>query len=57
MKKIKENTKKTNQNIGSWNFFPDEAFQLEAEKDRIQADIRDYNKVGTPRNVTDYMYF
>ena len=51
--KIKENTER--QNIGS-GFFPDEAFQLEAEKDRIQADIRDYNKVGTPRSVTDYMY-
>ena len=51
--KIEENTER--QNIGS-GFFPDEAFQLEAEKDRIQADIRDYNKVGTPRNVTDYMY-
>ena len=50
--KIEENTKR--QNIGS-GFFPDEAFQLEAEKDRIQADIRDYNKVGTPRSVTDYM--
>ncbi len=34
--------------------FPDNAFQLDAEKDRIQADIRDYNKVGTPRKVTDY---
>ena len=51
--KIKENTER--QNIGS-GFFPDEAFQLEAEKDKIQADIRDYNKVGTPRSVTDYMY-
>jgi len=50
--KIKENTER--QNIGS-GFFPDEAFQLEAEKDKIQADIRDYNKVGTPRNVTEYM--
>ena len=51
-KKIEENTER--QNIGS-GFFPDEAFQLEAKKDKIQADIRDYNKVGTPRNVTDYM--
>jgi len=51
-KKIEENTKR--QNI-SPEFFPDEAFQLEAEKDRIQADTRDYNKVGTPRNVTEYM--
>ena len=50
--KIKENTER--QNIGS-GFFPDESFQLEAEKDKIQADIRDYNKVGTPRNVTEYM--
>ena len=50
--KIKENTER--QNIGS-GFFPDEAFQLEAKKDKIQADIRDYNKVGTPRNVTEYM--
>jgi len=50
--KIKENTK--NQQVNP-ELFPDQAFQLEAEKDRIQADIRDYNKVGTPRNVTDYM--
>ena len=50
--KIKENTER--QNIGS-GFFPDEAFQLEAKKDKIQADIRDYNKVGTPRNVTEYI--
>ena len=35
--------------------FPDNAFQLDAEKDKIQADIRDYNKVGTPRKVTDYL--
>ena len=35
--------------------FPDNAFQLDAEKDRIQADIRDYNKVGTPRKVTNYL--
>jgi len=52
-KKIEENTK--NQQVNP-ELFPDQAFQLEAEKDRIQADIRDYNKVGTPRNVTDYMY-
>ena len=51
--KIEEN--KLNQNINP-QFFSDNAFQLEAEKDRIQADIRDYNKVGTPRNVTDYVY-
>ena len=51
--KIEENTK--NQQVNP-EFFSDQAFQLEAEKDRIQADIRDYNKVGTPRNVTDYMY-
>ena len=35
--------------------FGDNAFQLDAEKDKIQADIRDYNKVGTPRKVTDYL--
>jgi len=52
-KKIEENTK--NQQVNP-ELFPDQAFQLEGEKDRIQADIRDYNKVGTPRSVTDYMY-
>ncbi len=51
--KIEEN--KLNQKINP-ELFPDQAFQLEAEKDKIQADIRDYNKVGTPRSVTDYMY-
>jgi len=50
--KIEENT--LNQKINP-ELFPDQAFQLEAEKDKIQADIRDYNKVGTPRNVTEYM--
>jgi hypothetical protein len=52
-KKIEENTK--NQQVNP-ELFPDQAFQLEGEKNRIQADIRDYNKVGTPRSVTNYMY-
>ncbi len=34
--------------------FPDNAFQLEAQKDKIQADIQDYNRTGTPQRVTDY---
>ena len=35
--------------------FPDNAFQLEAQKDKIQADIQDYNRTGTPQRVTDYL--
>ena len=44
----------TNQAIDS-NFFPDNAFNLDAERDALRADIRDYNKTGTPRRVTDYL--
>ena len=35
--------------------FPDNAFQLDAQKDKIQADIQDYNRTGTPQRVTDYL--
>jgi len=35
--------------------FSDNAFQLEAQKDKIQADIQDYNRTGTPQRVTDYL--
>ena len=44
----------TNQAIGS-DFFSDNAFNLDAERDALRADIRDYNKTGTPRKVTDFM--
>jgi hypothetical protein len=44
----------TNQAIGS-EFFPDEAFKLDAERDALRADIQDYNRTGTPRRVTDYL--
>ena len=39
----------------STQMFPDNAFQLEAQKDKIQADIQDYNRTGTPQRVTDYL--
>ena len=51
-KKIEDN--RLNQAIDP-SFFSDTAFQLDAEKDKIQADIRDYNKTGTPQRVTDYL--
>jgi len=35
--------------------FSDNAFQLEAQKDKIQADIQDYNRAGTPKKVTDFL--
>jgi hypothetical protein len=35
--------------------FPDQSFQLDALRDKIQADIQDYNRTGTPRRVTDYL--
>ena len=35
--------------------FSENAFQLEAAKDKIQADIQDYNRTGTPRRVTNYL--
>ena len=44
----------TNQAIDS-EFFSDNAFNLDAEKDALQADIRDYNKTGTPQRVTNFM--
>ena len=44
----------TNQAIDS-NFFPDNAFNLDAERDALRADIQDYNRTGTPRRVTDYL--
>ena len=44
----------TNQAINS-EFFPDEAFKLDAERDALRADIQDYNRTGTPRRVTDYL--
>ena len=50
-KKIEDNT--LNQAIDP-SFFSDTAFQLDAEKDKIQADLRDYSKTGTPQKVTDY---
>ena len=50
--KIKDNA--LNQAINP-SFFSDTAFQLDAEKDKIQADIQDYNRAGTPKTVTDYL--
>ena len=50
--KIEDNT--LNQAIDS-SFFPDTAFQLNAQKDKIQADIQDYNRTNTPNRVTDYL--
>jgi len=44
----------TNQAIDS-NFFSDNAFNLDAERDALRADIQDYNRTGTPRRVTDYL--
>jgi hypothetical protein len=35
-------------------FFPDNTFQLDAERDALRADIQDYNRVGTPRRITNY---
>ena len=35
--------------------FSENAFQLDAAKDKIQADIQDYNRTGTPNRVTDYL--
>ena len=37
--------------------FSEGAFQLDLNKqeDAVRADIRDYNKTGTPRRVTDYL--
>jgi len=35
--------------------FPDNAFNLDAERDALRADIQDYNRTGTPRRVTDYI--
>jgi len=50
--KIEDNT--LNQAIDP-SFFSDTAFQLDSQKDKIQADIQDYNRTGTPKRVTDYL--
>ena len=44
----------TNQAINS-NFFPDNAFNLDAERDAVRADIQDYNRTNTPNRVTNYL--
>ena len=44
----------TNQAIDS-SFFPDESFQLDAKRDKLMADIQDYNRTNTPNRVTDFM--
>jgi hypothetical protein len=35
--------------------FSENTFQLDAAKDKIQADIQDYNRTNTPNRVTDYL--
>jgi hypothetical protein len=44
----------TNQAIDS-EFFPDESFQLDAQRDKLMADVQDYNRTNTPNRITDYM--
>jgi hypothetical protein len=44
----------TNQAIDS-EFFSDNAFNLDAQRDKIQADIQDYNRTNTPNRITNYM--
>ena len=44
----------TNQAIDS-TFFSDNAFNLDAERDAIRADIQDYNRTGTPNRITNYL--
>ncbi len=50
--KIEDNT--LNQAIDP-SFFSNNAFQLDAQKNKIQADIQDYNRTNTPNRVTDYL--
>ena len=52
---IGENRKQIGNN--SEDAFNEGAFQLDLNKqeDAVRADIRDYNKTGTPRRVTDYL--
>ena len=35
--------------------FPDQSFQLDAQRDKLMADIQDYNRTGTPQRVTNYL--
>jgi len=52
---IEENRKQIGNN--SEDTFNEGAFQLDLDKQEnaVRADIRDYNKTGTPRRVTDYL--
>ena len=37
------------------NLFSENAFQLDAAEDKIQANIQDYNRTGTPQRVSNYL--
>jgi len=54
LKKI-EDRQETERGGTQSNLFSENAFQLDAAKDKIQADIQDYNRTGTPNRVTDYL--
>jgi len=54
LKKI-EDRQETERGGTQSDLFSENAFQLDAAKDKIQADIQDYNRTGTPNRVTDYL--
>jgi len=50
-----EDRQKTERGGTQSDLFSENAFQLDAAKDKIQADIQDYNRTGTPNRVTNYL--
>ncbi len=54
LKKI-EDRQETERGGTQSDLFSENAFQLDAAKDKIQAEIQDYNRTGTPNRVTDYL--
>jgi hypothetical protein len=54
LKKI-EDRQETERGGTQSDLFSENAFQLDAAKDKIQADIQDYNRTGTPNRVTNYL--
>ena len=50
-----EDRQETERGGSQKDLFSENAFQLDAAKDKIQADIQDYNRTGTSQRVTDYL--
>ena len=54
LKKI-EDRQETERGGTQSDLFSENAFQLDTAQDKIQADIQDYNRTGTPNRITNYL--